>query len=156
MIPEQIKTRLKFVEATKLVDRASAVNMSRRETNNSIVAEDDGHSEKFDTFFDYEDELSGLKPAGEQYASAGMDAEIGLEPFAVMEEESSAPEITEESFIEMEAEERPDPDLPTKMEEIVEDNIPSFIRCEFIKKNGEQCKRQAPKNGILCSSHRPK
>ena len=156
MTPEQIKVRLKFVEATKLVDRASAINMSRRETNHAIVVEDDGHFDKFNTFFDYENELSELKPAGEQYASAGMDAEIGLEPFAVMEDESSSPEVIVESFIEMEAEERPDPTSSMEMEMVIEPKPSKFIRCEFVKKDGEQCKRQAPKDGVLCSSHRPK
>jgi len=157
LTPDQLKLRLKFVEATDLTDRVSAVNLSRRETNKSIVQEEDDHFEKFESFFDYEDELSELKPAGEQFAAAGLGDSSASEPFIIMDLEE--PNMLE-SFIEMEEDYRAI--IPVGMIEMedadkaLERKATSFVRCHHIKNDGIQCKRQAPKSGTLCSSHRPK
>lgn len=161
LTPGQLKLRLKFVEATDLEDRVSAINLSRRETNRSIAPEEDDHFDKFESFFDYEDELSGLKPAGEQFAAAGMGSPPVEGPFIVM---TSEEDIESESFIDME-EQVPETTEDAEVAGMIEmedtdeepkEKATSFVRCHHVKDDGVQCKRQAPKSGTLCSSHRPK
>ena len=67
--------------------------------------EDDG-LEKYDTFFDYEEELADLKPSGEQYTEM-----IDSEPFVILEE------IEEEEL---------DSFAPIAMEECTEE-VPSSL-----------------------------
>ena len=148
MTPNQLRSRLKFVEGTKLKDRASLREFSRRKTNTAIVIEEDNYSDTFETFFDYEEELSGMKSASEQY----MEMEEINDPFIVMDDSENLEEEVISGFIEMED---------------VAENVGAkgsytdvkgfeFIRCQHIKDNDEQCKRQAPKGGEHCSAHRKK
>lgn len=67
MTPDKLKQRTVYKQSKKLEDRASFKNFSRRETNTSIKKEDHPNDE-FDNFFDFEENLSDLKSASEQYA----------------------------------------------------------------------------------------
>ena len=142
MIPKQLRNRLKFVQGTPLKNRASITEFSRKKTNTAITLEEDDYSENFETFFDYEEDLSGLKPAAEQYSEM---VESG-NPFVIMEEDEIYNEPVS-GFIEME-------EAHKDKEKYTEVSGFNFVRCKHIKNNNEQCKRQAPKNGEYCSSHR--
>jgi hypothetical protein len=153
MIPKRLQSRQKRIEATPLKDRAQAKTFSRREVGLANAEEEPGN-EKFDTFFDYEDDLAGLKSSSEQYSEM-----LNSEPYIVLEDvEPEENENTERTF------------TPIIMEEIIPEILAAaknsydndkksalpfkFIQCEFTKKDGNRCKRQAPKNSALCSSHR--
>lgn len=153
MIPKRLQERLKTIEGTPLKDRAQAKIFSRRETG-SVSASEEVGNEKFDTFFDYEDELSELKSSSEQY-----DEMINPKPYIVLEDADSedvagaasiyTPIVMEKDVPKVERIARINHDSKLK-------NVPSFtfVQCEFTKEDGNRCKRQAPKSSTLCSAHR--
>ena len=159
MTPNQLKSRQKFVKATPLANRASCKNVNRRGEN--YIEEEESFSDTFDTFFEYEEELSQLKPSNSQY---NFDTEEDSHGFIEMEEESFEYTDKEPYAIEMEeSEDTPvTPALYSIMEEVSEDNGSDymsvkgfdFIQCEFMKKDGHRCKRQAPKGSSICSIHK--
>jgi hypothetical protein len=119
------------------------------------MEEDDCDLEKYDTFFDYEDELAGLKPSGEQYVEM-----IDPDPFVVMEDNA------EDSFGPVVMEEPDKVVAPQKKEgsSLSVDNNENkkytdvvgfeFVQCDFVKDDGNRCKRQAPKGNTICSTHK--
>ncbi len=64
MNPNQIRKRQVYIKATPLKDRIESGAKPRREEN-FVQAEKEVNSE-FDTFFDYEDDLAGMKASNEQ------------------------------------------------------------------------------------------
>ena len=149
MTPNQLRSRLKLIEGTELKDRASLREFSRRGTNTSIAIEEDNYSDTFDTFFDYEEDLAGMKSASEQY----IEMEQASDPFIVMDDSEPMEEPVEASgFIEMESV----PDVVAEKGSYMDVKGFEFVKCQYIKNNDEQCKRQAPKGGEYCSAHRKK
>jgi hypothetical protein len=165
MNPERLKTRLKFVQATPLKNRAAVKTMTRREVKNINKDLASDPNDKFDTFFDYEEELSGMQSSSEQFAAMEKRSES-----LIMEDISSdnTSEIKEEiknTFIVMEKikpiylDEKPaempiKKELDTNKQDIEKSAKFKFVRCDFIKDDGNRCKKQAPKNGTTCSVHR--
>lgn len=152
MISKKLQARLKVIKATPLKNRAQTSEYSRRGKNCVVMEDEDDGLEKYDTFFDYEEELADLKPSGEQYTEM-----IDSEPFVILEE------IEEEEL---------DSFAPIAMEECTEE-VPSslfidnkenkkytdvvgfeFVQCDFVKNDGNRCKRQAPKGCTICSTHK--
>ena len=165
MTPDRIKSRLKFVEATPLKNRASVRTMTRREiknVNENLISDP---NDKFDTFFDYEEELSGLEPSAKQFANMEKAEEsIQLEEVSD-KDEFEIDENFEDNFIVMEDVSpivmsdfanisNNIPDKDTNKNNIKKEAKFNFVRCDFIKDDGNRCKRQAPKNGTTCSVHR--
>ena len=151
MIPKRLQSRLKKIEATPLKDRAQAKLFSRREIGITMVEEEAGN-EKYDTFFDYEDELAELRPSSEQYSEM-----INTEPYIVLEDADSEDNGLDDisSPIIMENSIKAVANVKTSENNGAKSITPfKFIRCEFEKEDGNRCKRQAPKNSTLCSSHR--
>jgi hypothetical protein len=147
MIPKRLQSRLKTIKATPLKDRAQAKTFSRREISAVSMQEEEGN-EKFDTFFDYEDDLAELRPSSEQYTEM-----INAEPYIMLEDADlktpSDPVVMEEDSEVLKS------NLKTSSNSEAKSITPfNFIQCEFEKKDGNRCKRQAPKNSTLCSSHR--
>ena len=155
MITKRLQSRLKFVKATPLKNRAKTATKSRRGENHVIMDEEDSELEKYDTFFDYEEDLAELKPSGEQYMEM-----IDSDPYVVLEEDDSEDldhivmdESDDDNFIEMEC-----------VDEITLNHQESstytdvvgfeFIQCEFVKTDGNRCKRQAPGGKTICSTHK--
>jgi len=158
MTPNQLKSRQKFVEATPLPDRASCTNVNRREKNH--VEQEDSYSDTFDTFFEYEEELSQLKPSNSQ-ANTFADRESCS--FVEMEElEQESPSVYSHGVEMQEIEEAVVPSVAhVEMEDVSENNNDymnvkgfNFIQCEYMKKDGHRCKRQAPKGSDICSIHK--
>ncbi len=157
MHKDQLKNRQKFIPATPLPDRATSKSFSRKPTNGVMLIEDESSIDQNDSFFDFEEDLSGLKPAGEQFAEAENN-----QPFIEMEssdKESSKVEENINSMTEdvLDSYNEPivmlEPDTFVELED-VEKKTFEFKVCKHIKDDGEQCKRQAPKKGEYCSSHR--
>lgn len=176
MIPKKLSKRITFIEGKPLDDRGKITTFSRREPNNISPQTYITPQEEFESFFDYEEELSGLKPSSEQFANIFNDQEneeinepLSDNNFVQMEEAekeetnniNNKEKVSEinTSFIVMED---VDPLIMEYCEEKNTNNISNtempfeFIQCSFIKKDGNRCKRQAPKGGTLCSSHREK
>jgi hypothetical protein len=152
VIAKKLKERIFHVEATPLPDRAKD-KYSHRRGHNIVMLDVDDESEKYDTFFEYEEDLANLKPSGEQYASM-----IEEEPYVVLEEKNineERPPYEESSSgcIVME-----------DIEKVIESNNKDksykdvvgfeFIQCGFIKADGDRCKRQAPAGKEICSVHK--
>ena len=81
MISKKLQSRLKFVTATPLKNRAQTSILSRRDKNHVVMDDEGSELEKYDTFFDYEEELAGLKPSREQFVETSE-----TDPFIVLEE----------------------------------------------------------------------
>jgi hypothetical protein len=153
---DQLKNRQKLILATPLLDRAVSKIFSRKPTNGIILVEDESDLDQYDSFFEYEEDLSGLRPAGEQFAEAKIN-----QPFIEMESSEDEGEKIEENISSMTEEVLVDSCDPIIMREVdtflemeyVKKKI-EFKFCEHIKDNGDRCKRQAPKSGNHCSSHK--
>jgi len=159
MTPNQLKSRQKFIKATPLADRASCRNTSRREKNH--IEEEESHSETFDTFFEYEEELSQLKPSNLQsdfdpdepnsYGFIEMETSdedsIIIESIAIKMEESEDIKTNKNSYMVMEED-------SGKADNYMDVKGFDFIQCEYMKKDGNRCKRQAPNGFKICSIHK--
>ena len=157
MHKDQLKNRLKFVPATPLPDRAVVKVFSRKQANGIEMVDEETYSEQFDSFFDFEEDLSGMRPAGEQFIEAENS-----QPFVEMESSDHSDKKSNEKADSMTEEvldrsNEPiimlEPDSFVEMQDSEKKTF-EFKACKHIKDNGEQCKRQAPKNGEHCSSHR--
>ena len=159
MTPNQLKSRQKFIEATPLPDRAGCVNVNRRDENH--IEEEESYSDNFDTFFEYEEELSQLKPSNSQTEIFSEDnASYG---FIEMEEEEEEAYDTYTSSISMQEVEEPSSESSFFVMQESDDgdngnymNVKGFdfVQCEYMKKDGHRCKRQAPKGSTICSIHK--
>ena len=153
MISKKLKERTFLIKATPLPNRTAEAFKNRRGTAGIIMEEEVNLSDKYDTFFDYEDDIADLKPSGEQYAEM-----IEKDPYVILEEKEDEDQKVEENQITQVA-------LPTILEDIEEggEEAPKaltkavgfeFIQCSFTKKDGNRCKRQAPKGSDICSTHK--
>jgi hypothetical protein len=155
MVPSRLRSRLKFVKATPLKNRAQTTLQSRRGKNYVVMDEDDMEFEKYDTFFDYEEELADLKPSSEQYSEMNNS-----DPFVMLEDnesEQGSVVMEETSSVTMEESESFDSTLVVENKENKKytDVVGfEFIQCDFTKADGNRCKRQAPKGSTICSTHK--
>jgi hypothetical protein len=153
MIQPKLKSRLKFIKATPLPDRAITATKSRRDNNFVIMDQKDDEGQKYDTFFDYENDLADLKPSREQYSEHANE-----EPYVVLEDaevEAVSSPITMEA-----SPESPIMAVNNSVENEASKNKYTdvvgfqFIQCSFVKDDGNRCKRQAPKGAEICTPHR--
>jgi hypothetical protein len=93
MTPDKIKQRTVYKKSSKLEDRASFSNFSRRETNVSIK-KDEHPNDGFEDFFEFEENLGDLIPASQQYAEQ--------EKVTQEEDDANLSNNTKEDFIIME------------------------------------------------------
>lgn len=161
MTPNQLKSRQRFVKATPLPNRASCKSAARRDENH--IQKDESHSDSFDTFFEYEEELSELKPSNFYSDDTISNKFIEMEELDDDTAYELAPikmdELSDEFFKNID-----DSNSYIVMSDIDSDIKKNgnymdvsgfdFIQCEHIKKDGNRCKRQAPKNSTICSSHK--
>lgn len=155
MTREELLKRLVLKEAKPNPDRASTLN--RRTRGNNYIEEPDPHpAENFDDFFDYERELAEFTPARDTVVNdidQFTDAQTFTPPIVEKEEEDKR------GFLIMEK-------IPTQTEKVnnivaTDDSLDKagdlpfeFIRCSFVKEDGEQCKKQAKKGQEYCGIHR--
>lgn len=146
MILRKLKERMVPVKASPLPDRVRDSYVHRR-GGNSITMEDEGDSmDKYDTFFDYEDDLANLKPSSEQYAEM-----VSNDPYVILEDRDDAIEDAPLPIVMSDADIDDNDKENTKYTDVVGFQ---FIQCSFIKRDGERCKRQAPKGQDICSVHK--
>lgn len=152
MISRKLADRTFVIKGSPLPDRAQDSYSHRRGKNATVMEEDDLH-DKYDTFFEYEDDLAGLKSSSEQYAEMISD-----EPYVILEDKDAACDEAAE------AAKSPGGITMEEVENIVENNKAkktyrdvvgfSFIQCGFVKTDGNRCKRQAPGGQEICSVHK--
>jgi len=143
MIPSQLKSRIKFIKASPKPKRACIKNFSRKETADISIEEDKHYSEGFDTFFEYEKELAGMKPTGQQYKENVANKDDKKVGFVVMEDK--------DYFLSNNSN-----PSPVTMEDADCKKSFEFKQCLHLIEEDRRCKRQAPKGGDYCSSHRNK
>ena len=170
MNSDKLLKRQRFVKATPLKDRAETRSSTRR-SNNHVVMNTEKGSE-FDNFFEFEEDLSEIKPSNAQAEALNVEsrgpAPIAMEPESFVHVERSH---IENSCVEMEPEEAPvasdsfvcmEPEKINIKKKSAKKDKPDYMKvkgfkfkqCSHIKKDGDQCKRQAPKSNNLCSIHR--
>lgn len=157
MTRDELMKRMVLKEAKPNPDRAAFLNRRVRGENH-IETPEPHPAEQFDDFFDYEEsELNELTPARDTVANdidRFTDATHFTPPAMEKVEEKEEP-----SFVMMEK-------IPTQTEKVNNiktkddsldeiENLPfEFVRCTFIKKDGERCKKQAKKGKEYCGIHR--
>lgn len=67
MTPKQLKSRQKFIKASPMKKISSMSKFSRREPNKIKENKEIHPNDVFDTFFDFEEDISSLKPSSEQF-----------------------------------------------------------------------------------------
>jgi hypothetical protein len=110
----------------------------------------------YDNFFEFQKDLDELEAANEQARKAeiygeeasSITSDIDIKAATSIRREPTPIIMDEEDDLEI------SPIIMDEFEEIIDDL--QFKRCAFVKENGEQCKRQAPKIGDFCAAHRHK
>lgn len=164
MNPNKLKSRTKFIEGKPLENRAKTKTVSRREMSKIGPETISDPEDKFETFFEYEEELSGMKSSAEQFQTMMEDnTSMEMEELSPnvqndFQEDLEDTEEYETSFFIMEDAE------PVILDEKDEEDSANkssnnkgsfvFIQCEFIKNDGNRCKKQAPKGSTICSVHK--
>lgn len=149
MNPVKLKERQVAIAATPLGHRNVVYNGGRRKLPKNNISTESPIDQSYSNFFEYEQELAGMKPSSELFSSLEHNNEISNNR-TILEETSK--ENTEEFF----EEESTSNNSSIILEDVDHEIVTSFdfIQCEFIKQNGERCKRQAPKNHKVCSKHK--
>jgi len=149
MNPVKLKERQVAIIATPLGNRNTVHNGGRRQLPKNNISTESPIDQAYSNFFEYEQELSGMKPSSELFSSLNNNNELSNNR-TVLEEASD--QHSEEFYEEINISNNSSIIL-----EEVDHNVSTsfdFVRCEFIKQNGDRCKRQAPKNHKICSKHK--
>lgn len=166
MNQNELRSRLKFIKGRSAPSKADPISVGRR-GKNYIEMEEETPTDQFDDFFDYEKELSGLESSRSQFSKAfssyeedNIENNYNLNQntsnkFIAMEEEVEAteeyPSVTPSSFIlEEEIIENDEDNQKRKYNDVVGFD---FVYCAYIKKDGNRCRRQSPKDKEYCSTH---
>jgi len=67
MTPKQLKKRQTLVKASPVKKISSIKTFSRRDPNNIVENKEAHPNDAFDSFFDFEEDISSLKPSSEQF-----------------------------------------------------------------------------------------
>lgn len=153
MNPDKLKERQTIIKATPLGARNIVSAGGRRALPKNNISLEDPVDRAFPNFFDFEQELSGMKSSSELFseiskAETKEDIEENKKNMILEEYTANTEGIKEDKNLES--------FTPVIMEEVDHTSVNSFdfIQCEFIKQNGERCKRQAPKKHKFCSKHK--
>lgn len=139
----KLKERQVLVKATPLQNRATTYNVTRRDLPKNNLDEVDPIDKNYSNFFEFEEDLSNLKPSSELFF------EINEKQISNNLEESNNIIESYDNTVKDESHGIMLEDLDTYTDKTFD-----FVQCEFIKHDGDRCKRQAPKNHKVCSKHR--
>lgn len=159
MTPEQLRKRIFYKEAKPLVDRATVKKMTRRDTT-KVEFNDEHPNSEFETFFDFEEDISSLKPAAEQFFET---QEEGGDSFVIMEENDIdhsvvfLEKIDETDIINTNNDATNDNRSSVILEELEEEvEGLDFSKCEFLTGNGNSCNNKKSSGSIYCTMHKNK
>ena len=158
MTPSQLRSRQVFIKASKLKSRVSIKKFTRRGENKIDGRQDPHPNDQFDTFFDFEKELSDLTPSSQQYIA--MESKTIMEPISEAESNS----YTENKYITLEEKSRDNYSIMEEIESPVtskavtvnanQDIELSDKRCCYVKKDGERCKKSYISKSKFCKIHK--
>ena len=95
MTPKQLKSRQKLIKASPMKKISSMSKFSRREPNKIKENREVHPNDVFDTFFDFEEDISSMKPSSEQFVMESNrdkenekenDTDYTEEQYTIMEE----------------------------------------------------------------------
>ena len=147
MNKKRLEQRQKYIAATPVPARI--IDAQKRRRGDNFVEKKIHDNDKFDNFFDYEEDLAELKPSNELYNSANNNLNNESE-YRNETNASNQVGIILKRKQENNANNLPNSDTPKYMQV----NGFEFRQCNFLKIDGERCKRQAPKHSEKCSKHR--
>lgn len=148
MTPKQIKNRVFFKKATSLPKRDSVKKFSRRESNTNLKIEEHPNDE-FESFFEFEEELSELKSASSQYIESIENKDDFKDKISVMEKDENNLEVTQYS------ENNLNKTSANKIGILVEEkNVFDFTKCEYFDSDKKHCNNKKVKGSIYCKSHK--
>jgi hypothetical protein len=178
MTREELNKRLIKVKGRSIQAKAIPMDSGRRGKNH-IETTSEYEGEEFDDFFDFEEDLVNMESSRRQVERMEMEKVKAIEnqpQIEIIEEDYEVEEEVEPSYfiidlldekhersgddnsffifdepLEEEVKEEVKEDLNKKYDDVVGF---SFEYCAFIKQDETQCKRQAPKNGKYCGTHR--
>jgi len=158
MTPKQLKKRLFYKEATPKVNRAAVKKYSRRDLN--AVKRNEAHpNDEFESFFEFEEDLSELTPSKDQYESKDNN-------FIVME--NIQQEVSKQSNNMANDLLHADTRNSSKEDRgISSSNIKPIILeddeegvglefCESLTSSGKKCKNKKTNGSIYCTMHKNK
>jgi len=148
MTPEQLKNRLFFKKATTLPSRGIVRKASRRDLN-KIQREDDHPNDEFNTFFDFEKDLSGIKSASEQFEELEKNKEKSQESFS----DDNLDEFYFEEVLPKSKTNTQGISSANNIGVLVEESD-NFSYCEFFDEKNGECKSKKVKNSIYCKEHK--
>ena len=146
--------------------------MNRR-GENFVEVESDYEGDEFDNFFNFEEDLAGMESARRQVERLEMEKiknneflantnieneEVPEEPTYFVMGELKEPEQksgNDNVFFVFNELDDAEPELIEEEQKKYDDVVGfEFEYCSFVKKNGDRCKRQAPKDNKYCGTHR--
>jgi len=148
MTPEQLKNRLFFKKATDLPSRGIVKKVSRRDLN-KIQREENHPNDEFNTFFDFEKDLSGIKSASEQFEELEKNKENIVESLG---DDNLDEFYFEESSLESKTNTQ-EVSSANNIGVLVEESD-NFSYCEFFDEKNGECKSKKIKNSIYCKEHK--
>jgi hypothetical protein len=160
MTKEELMKRSIFIQGKPLPNKLKPLDIRTRGKN---YVEAEAHiSEEFDDFFEYENELAGIKPARE-IASLYPYPDDPAPPHIEESLEEPKQDIIQEEninfdtgFVIMKKKTEPEQLNPNNIDNKDDESKRSFefFQCQFVKEDGERCKKQAKKNQDLCATHK--
>ena len=144
--------RQKYIEATPLPQRL--LDSSKRRRSKNFVKKESHDNEKFENFFDYEEELASLKPSNELYNSTETDFKAKNDELNIEKNANSDDIVKGYSDGIIMKKKKPNVSQVDEKPKYMQVEGFDFKQCSYIKENGERCKRQAPKTSDRCSKHR--
>jgi hypothetical protein len=147
--PTKLKERQIAIKATPLGERNIIYNAGRRQLPKNNIGMDNPIDQSYSNFFEYEQELSGIKPSSELFSMLEENEKKEETENLILNDNTNKNITNIENNIEI----NNSSIILEEVDHIVTTSF-DFIRCEFIKQDGERCKRQAPKNHKFCSKHK--
>ena len=147
MLKSKLKKRSHLIRGRPIKKKPRPHEEGRR-GNHYVIEDKDEYDVEYESFFEFQSDLDELEASNEQERKAAIYNTKTTETIETPAKES-VPIVMEE-----EEEKTYNPIVMEDYEEVP--IIPEFKRCLFVKTNGIQCKRQAPKKSDYCSAHRKK
>ncbi len=173
MTKYELQKRLVKITGQAPHSRAIPKNLNRR-GENFVETESDYEGDEFDDFFNFEEDLADMEAARRQVERLEMEkikdreakADKGIKDeededktlFFVLEEfnQETKESGNEDSFFTFEEYQDLEPKLIEEDSKKKYNDVIGFEfrYCSFIKKDGNRCKRQSPKESEYCGTHR--
>lgn len=149
MNKSMLNKRLHFVKASPKPVRTKNTSFSKRDITH--IKEESHPNEEFSSFFDYEDDLSSIKPSNEFFVE---DRILEVEPSG-FESGICMEENTEIDIVRNESE---SVNIITNNDNEIESNEEKFfeisdLKCIYYLSNGNRCEKEKEGSSLFCTIH---